>query len=69
MVGLPYGLFVNAGNDGSGAVRAVQRIVTGLAWREFRPPLVVVVPPGAEDLDACWELGATMAAALAVGLG
>jgi multimeric flavodoxin WrbA len=67
--GMPYGMFVRAGNDGRGAVSAVQRILTGLAWREARPP---VIARGDEltdtDLDACWELGATMAASLSVGL-
>jgi multimeric flavodoxin WrbA len=67
--GLPYALFVRAGNDGRGAVSAVQRIVTGLAWREARPPVIARGDTLTEaDLDACWELGATMAASLSVGL-
>ena len=67
--GMPYGLFVRAGNDGLGAVSAVQRILTGLAWREARPPVIARGDALTEaDLDACFELGATMAAPLAVGL-
>jgi hypothetical protein len=30
-----------------------------------RPPVSVIGAPGPADLDACWELGATMAAELA----
>jgi multimeric flavodoxin WrbA len=67
--GMPYALFVRAGNDGRGAVSAVQRILTGLAWREARPAVVARGDDLTEaDLDACWELGATMAASLSVGL-
>lgn len=65
--GLPWALFVNAGTDGSGAVTAVTRIVTGLRWREVRPPLVVVGEVRAEDLERCRELGAIFAAGLEIG--
>ena len=66
--GLPYALFVKAGHDGTGAVRSVERIVTGLAWRQVQPPLVVVGDLRPEHLDACRELGMTMAASLEMGL-
>jgi len=38
------------------------RIDTGLAWRRARPPVTVTGPPDRADLEACWELGATVAA-------
>ena len=65
--GLPYGLFVKAGNDGTGAVGAIQPLTTGLGWRAVLPPVVAVgdLTPG--HLDACVELGATLAAGLAFG--
>ena len=40
--GRPYGLMVSAGNDGTGTVAAVERIVTGYRWRAVAPPVVVV---------------------------
>lgn len=66
--GRPYALFVKAGHDGSGAVREVRRIVTGLAWREVAEPVVAVGELTEEHLDACRELGGTIAAGLDLGI-
>ncbi|MQA93916.1 MAG: hypothetical protein GEV11_04470 [Streptosporangiales bacterium] len=60
----PYGLYVHGDNDATGAVRAVESITTGLGWRAAAPPLVVTGRPERSDLEACWELGATVAAGL-----
>src|SRR5580698_7573087 len=60
-----YGLYVHGNNDTGGAVRAVESITTGLRWRRARPPVTVLGDVGAADLEACWELGATVAAELA----
>ena len=51
--------------DTTGAVRAVESITTGLQWRAIRPPVTVTGPPGKPDLEACWELGALLAAEVA----
>jgi multimeric flavodoxin WrbA len=61
----PYGLYVHGGMDTGGAVRAVESITTGLQWRAVRPPVCVTGPPGKQDLEACWELGALLAAEIA----
>jgi flavorubredoxin len=61
----PCGLYVHGGQDTGGAVRAVESVITGLAWRAVRPPVTVTGPPGKADLDACWELGALLAAEIA----
>ena len=61
----PYALYVHGGSDTGGAVRAVESVATGLNWRRARPPVCVTGPPGRADLDACWELGAMVAAELA----
>ena len=66
--GLPYGLFVSAGNDGTGAVRAVERIVAGYGWSAIAPPLVVVGDPTADDQHRAEELGTTLVAGLAAGI-
>jgi hypothetical protein len=60
----PYALYVHGNTDTTGAVRAVEAIATGLKWRRIRPPVCVTGPPGKDDLEACWELGATLAAEL-----
>ena len=51
--------------DTTGAVRAVESIATGLQWRTVRPPVTVTGPPAQPDLEACWELGALLAAEIA----
>jgi multimeric flavodoxin WrbA len=61
----PYALYVHGASDTGGAVRAVEAIATGLAWRRARPPLSVIGPPDKAALDECRELGAMVAAELA----
>jgi multimeric flavodoxin WrbA len=62
--GRPYGLYVHGNSDVDGAVRDVGKIVTGLVWREAQEPVRVLGEPSRDDLDACWELGAALAAGL-----
>ena len=38
--GLPYALFIRAGQDGQGAKTSIERIVTGLGWRAVQEPLI-----------------------------
>src|SRR2546421_7291871 len=61
----PYALYVHGNSDTTGAVRAVESITSGLSWRRVRPPLCVMGPPSAAQLEECWELGAVTAAELA----
>lgn len=67
-IGLPYGLMVSAGQDGTGTLSSVERIVTGYRWKRVVPPLLVVGEPGADHLAAARELGAALAAGVAVGI-
>lgn len=66
--GLPYGLFVSAGNDGRGTITAVERIVTGYGWRAIADPVRVVGDPDEAALARCRELGGTLAAGLSAGI-
>jgi multimeric flavodoxin WrbA len=61
----PYALYVHGASDTTGAVKAVESITTGLKWRPARPPVLVIGQPTTPDLEACWELGAVLAAELA----
>ena len=66
--GLPYALFIRAGNDGNGALTSVRRIVTGLRWREIADPLVIAGEFDAARLAECEELGMAMAAGIEAGV-
>jgi NAD(P)H-dependent FMN reductase len=61
----PYGLYVHGGSDTGGAVRAVESITSALRWRAVRPAVSVTGTPDKADLEACWELGALLAAEVA----
>ncbi|QIJ66235.1 NAD(P)H-dependent oxidoreductase [Streptomyces sp. JB150] len=65
--GRPFGYWVHGGSDVTGAVRGIESITTGLAWRRAADPLTLTGAPGKADLEACWELGATVAAGLMPG--
>ena len=62
--GLPYALFIKAGSDGEGALRSIERLVTGLKWKAVLPPLIVTGELTGDDLERCHELGLTLAAGL-----
>ena len=66
--GLPYALFVKAGNDGTGAVTSVERIARGYPLTRVAEPLIVRGEVTREDLERCEELGQTLAAGLTLGI-
>ncbi|HSL57812.1 MAG TPA: flavodoxin [Acidimicrobiales bacterium] len=66
-VGRPFGAWVHGNDDVAGAVRAIEKITTGLRWRPAQPPLELTGAPDAAARDACWELGAAVAAGLTLG--
>ena len=66
--GRPYALFVRAGNDGSGAIASMRRILSGLAVREVQEPVLIAGDFDESRLSECEELGLTMAAGLEAGV-
>ena len=77
LVGRPYSVIVCAGGDGTGAMRDVDRIVTGWRMRKVHQGLVARRVGGmagssrgdlsATDMAKARELGMTLAAGLAYG--
>lgn len=62
--GRPFGLWLH-GNEGTeGAQRGVDAITTGLGWVKAAETVVVSGKPGKAELEACWNLGATVGAQL-----
>ena len=66
--GLPYALFIRAGNDGAGAHTSIDRIVTGLSWRQVQPPLIMQGDYRDVFVEQCATLGTTVAAGLEMGV-
>ncbi len=78
--GRPYATLICAGSDGQNAARQIERIATGWRLRAVAEPLIVcthaqtpeaILAPkviGAEDLTRCEELGAALAAGIAMGI-
>jgi multimeric flavodoxin WrbA len=67
-VGLPYALFISAGNDGSGAVREIERIATGYGWKLVAEPVVAHKDVTESTIQACEALGESMATGIAMGI-
>ncbi len=67
-VNLPYALFISAGNDGTGAVHQIDRILTGYPMHKVAEPVICRGAVTAEHLAQCEELGLTLAAGLAFGI-
>lgn len=66
--GLPYGLYIRAGHDGTGTRRAIESIATGLRWRPAREPVVCRGAFQEGFVSQCEELGTFMAAGLELGV-
>jgi hypothetical protein len=80
IVGRPYAALICAGSDGENTARQIERIAAGWRLKRVAPPLIVctraqtpeeILRPkkiGQDDLGRCEEIGATLAAGLALGL-
>jgi multimeric flavodoxin WrbA len=78
--GRPYAVLVCAGSDGHNAARQIDRIATGWRLKAVAPALIVctqaqtpeqILRPkqiAESDLQRCRELGAALAAGLALGV-
>ncbi len=66
--GLPCALVVRAGHDGTGTLRALNTILTGLRWQQVQEPLLCKGPWDEAFLAQCEELGMSLAAGLEAGI-
>ena len=64
----PYVVFISAGNDGTGALRAIERIALGYKFKNVFTPVVAKGKITAETLEQCRELGGTLAGGCALGI-
>jgi multimeric flavodoxin WrbA len=80
IVGRPYATLICAGSDGENAARQIQRIAAGWRLKAIAEPIIVcthaqtseaILAPkqiGEFDLHRCEEIGATLAAGLALAI-
>ncbi|HEY5808903.1 MAG TPA: NAD(P)H-dependent oxidoreductase [Povalibacter sp.] len=66
--GLPYAVFVSAGNDGTGAVNSIERIAIGYKWKRVAEPVIVKGAVDAPGRQRCVDLGQMMAVGLSMGI-
>jgi hypothetical protein len=66
--GMPWTAIAKGASDPTGAVRDLERILTGLRWKQVLPPLVVTGEVDDGHLAAARELGATLVAGLDAGI-
>ncbi|QKT07505.1 flavodoxin family protein [Gordonia sp. X0973] len=62
--GRPFGAYLHGNQGTEGAQKAITTITTGLGWEKAAEFVVVSGAPTKADREACWELGATVAAQL-----
>lgn len=65
---LPFASFVRAGKDGTGTLKAIDTITTGLRWRAVQEPLLCHGEFREEFITQCEELGLYLAAGLDAGM-
>ena len=80
IAGRPYATMICAGSDGENAARQIARIATGWRLRAIADPIIICTHAqtperilaakviGEGDLERCSELGAQLAAGLAMGI-
>jgi multimeric flavodoxin WrbA len=64
----PYAIVVSAGNDGTGAVRQIERLCRGYRFRKVQEPIICKSGVTGEAIARCRELGATLAEGLNLGI-
>jgi multimeric flavodoxin WrbA len=65
---LPCAIFISAGNDGSGALTSIRRIIKGYPLLEVQEPVIARGAIAGEDLARCEELGMALAVGLEAGI-
>lgn len=64
----PFVIFISAGNDGTGALRAIERIAQGYRFKMVYHPVISRGKVTNDDLEKCRELGNILAAGCQMGI-
>jgi multimeric flavodoxin WrbA len=60
----PYSIIISAGNDGTGALRHIERLCKGYNFKKVQNPILSKGPVTEATLAQCRELGTTLAEGL-----
>lgn len=64
----PYAIVISAGNDGTGALNSIERILRGFKFKMVQHPIISKGTVTEEVLDRCYELGRTVAEGVKAGI-
>jgi multimeric flavodoxin WrbA len=64
----PFVVFISAGNDGTGALKAIERIALGYKFKTVYNPVIAKGVITEEILEQCRELGGTIAGGCQMGI-
>ena len=64
----PYVVFISAGNDGTGALRAIERIALGYKFKKVYEPVIAKGDIEPVDLEKCRELGGVLSGGCQMGI-
>ena len=65
---MPFASFIRAGRDGTGTIRAIETITTGLRWRAVQEALLCQGSFDEDFIRQCEDLGLYLAAGLDAGI-
>jgi len=68
VIGKSYTVVISAGNDGTGALNSIERIILGYRLRRVQEPIICRGVITEDMLEKCRILGQTLAAGLALGI-
>lgn len=68
LTGQSYAVVISAGNDGTGALNSIERIIKGLKLRRVQEPIISRGAVSDWMVETCLNLGQTLAAGLELGI-
>ena len=68
VIGKSYAVVISAGNDGTGALTSIERIIAGLNLRKVQEPIISRGEISQSLVERCSELGETLAAGVDLGI-
>ncbi len=68
LAGKSYAVVISAGNDGTGALTSIERIIAGYKLKKVQEPIISRGALTGTTLEKCVSLGQTLAAGIDLGI-